>query len=62
MSEQRRPRKYPDGLRERAVRMVYEAERDCGSQWEAISSVARDSARILTTSSSTYPTCTHPRR
>ena len=40
MSEQRRPGKYPDELRERAVRMVYEAERDCGSQWEAISSVA----------------------
>ena len=40
MSEQRRPGKYPDELRERAVRMVYEAERDCGSRWEAISSVA----------------------
>ena len=40
MSDQRRPGKYPDELRERAVRMVYEAERDCGSQWEAISSVA----------------------
>ena len=40
MSEQRRSGKYPDELRERAVRMVYEAERDCGSQWEAISSVA----------------------
>ena len=40
MSEQRRPGKYPDELRERAVRMVFEAERDCGSRWGAISSVA----------------------
>ena len=40
MSEQRRPGKYPDELRERAVRMVYEAEQDCASRWEAISSVA----------------------
>ena len=27
-------------MRERAVRMVFEAQRHCGSQWEAISSVA----------------------
>ena len=40
MSEQRRPGKYPDELRERAVRMVFEAEGHCGSRWEAISSVA----------------------
>ena len=40
MSEQRRRGKYPDELRERAVRMVFEAQRDCGSQWEAIASVA----------------------
>lgn len=40
MSEQRRRGKYPDELRVRAVRMVFEAERDFGSQWEAISSVA----------------------
>lgn len=40
MSEQRRPGKYPDELRERAVRMVFEAQRHCGSQWEAITSVA----------------------
>ena len=40
MTDQRRPGRYPDELRERAVRMVFEAQRDCGSQWEAISSVA----------------------
>ena len=40
MSEQRRPGKYPDELRERAVRMVFEAERHTTSQWEAIRSVA----------------------
>ena len=40
MTEQRRPGKYLDELRERAVRMVFEAERDCGSQWAAIASVA----------------------
>ena len=40
MTEQRRRGKYPDEMRERAVRMVLEAQRDCGSQWEAISSVA----------------------
>ena len=40
MSEQRRPGKYPDELRERAVRMVFEAEGHCGSRWAAISSVA----------------------
>ena len=40
MTEQRRRGKYPDEMRERAVRMVFEAQRHCGSQWEAISSVA----------------------
>ncbi len=40
MTEQRRRGRYPDEMRERAVRMVIEAQRDCGSQWEAISSVA----------------------
>jgi transposase len=32
--------KYPDGLRERAVRMVLEHQGDYESQWEAICSVA----------------------
>lgn len=40
MKVQRRPGRYPAELRERAVRMVFEAERHCGSQWEAITSVA----------------------
>lgn len=40
MTEQRRPGKYPAELRDRAVRMVFEAEQHCGSQWEAIQSVA----------------------
>ena len=40
MAEQRRPAKYPAELRDRAVRMVFEAERHSGSQWEAICSVA----------------------
>ena len=40
MSEQRRPGKYPAEMRERAVRMVLEHQRDYGSQWEAICSVA----------------------
>ena len=33
-------RRYPVELRERAVRMVLENERQYGSQWEAICSVA----------------------
>src|SRR5436190_737836 len=40
MPEQRRPGKYPDELRERAVRMVFESERHANSQWDAICSVA----------------------
>ena len=40
MTEQRRPGKYPAEMRDRAVRMVFEAEVHCGSQWEAICSVA----------------------
>ena len=40
MTQQRRPGKYPVEMRERAVRMVFESEQHCGSQWEAICSVA----------------------
>ena len=40
MTDQRRPGRYPDELRERAVRMVFEAAPSYGSQWEAICSVA----------------------
>lgn len=40
MTEQRRPGKYPAEMRDRAVRMVFEAEAHCDSQWEAIRSVA----------------------
>jgi transposase len=40
MTEQRRPGQYPAELRERAVRMVFEATGSHGSQWEAICSVA----------------------
>ena len=45
MTEQRRRGKYPDEMRERAVRMVFEAQRDASSQWEAVSSVLRSWAR-----------------
>jgi len=34
-----RPSKYPEELRERAVRMVAEVRPDYGSQWAAIESV-----------------------
>ena len=40
MTKQRRPGKYPAEMRDRAVRMVFEAEQHCDSQWEAIRSVA----------------------
>jgi transposase len=40
MTEQRRPGRYPAELRDRAVRMVFEAEQHSGSQWAAICSVA----------------------
>ena len=40
MTEQRRPGRYPVEMRDRAVRMVFEAERHGRSRWEAIVSVA----------------------
>ena len=40
MTKYRRPGRYPVEFRERAVRMVFEAEQHCGSQWAAITSVA----------------------
>jgi transposase len=40
MTERTRPGRYPVEIRDRAVRMVFEAERHGGSQWEAICSVA----------------------
>ena len=40
MTQQGRRGKYPAEMRDRAVRMVFEAEQHCESQWEAIRSVA----------------------
>ncbi len=40
MTEQRRPGKYPAEMRDRAVRMVLEAEQYADSRWAAICSVA----------------------
>ena len=34
--QQRRPGRYPAELRERAVRMVFEAEQHTGSRWAAM--------------------------
>jgi len=38
----RRPQKYPDELRERAVRMVLEARRDTGEKHGTITRVAKE--------------------
>ena len=41
MSEQkRRPGRYPDEVRERAVRMVFEHQHAYPSQWKAIESIS----------------------
>jgi transposase len=38
----RRPQKYPDELRERAVRMVLEIRRETGEKYGAVTRVARE--------------------
>ena len=40
MTTQRGPGRYPAELRDRAVRLVWEAEAHTDSQWEAICSIA----------------------
>jgi transposase len=40
MSEQKRVRRYPVEVRERAVRMVFEHQDEYLSQWKAIESIA----------------------
>ena len=40
MTQQRRPGRYPAEMRDRAVRMVLEAEQYADSRWAAICSVA----------------------
>lgn len=42
MTDEKRPGRYPAEMRERAVRMVFEAEQHTGSWWEAICSVAEN--------------------
>jgi transposase len=42
MSEQtRRPGRYPDEVRERAVRMVFDHQAEYPSQWKAIESISK---------------------
>ena len=41
MSGARRPGRYPDEVRERAVRMVFEHQGEYPSQWKAIESIAK---------------------
>ncbi|MGH9154813.1 MAG: transposase [Acidimicrobiales bacterium] len=40
--ERRRPQKYPEELRERAVRMVFEIRKDTGEKHGVITRVARE--------------------
>ena len=37
--------KYPDEMRERAVRMVFEHQHEYPSQWKAIESIAEEAGR-----------------
>jgi transposase len=41
MSEQQRRGPYPSGVRERAVRMVFEHQDEYPSQWKAIESISK---------------------
>ena len=41
MSEKKRVRQYPDEMRERAVRMVFDHQDEYPSQWKAIESISR---------------------
>jgi transposase len=41
MSGAKRPGRYPDEVRERAVRMVFEHQGEYPSQWKAIESIAK---------------------
>lgn len=41
MSGVKRPGRYPDEVRERAVRMVFEHQAEYPSQWKAIESIAK---------------------
>ena len=41
MSESKRVGRYPDEMRERAVRMVFEHQGEYPSQWKAIESIAK---------------------
>ena len=42
----KQPGKYPDQLRERAVRMVLDHGHEYGSQWEAICSVVGEARHV----------------
>ena len=41
MSEAKRVGRYPDEMRERAVRMVFDHQHEYPSQWKAIESIAK---------------------
>jgi transposase len=48
MSEKkRRPGRYPDEVRERAVRMVFDHQHEYPSQWKAIESISKRSRPVV---------------